>query len=482
MPWRRKRLSQWICIVAVGTAYLVTLKPGHVIAQDDFAAYIMHAANLVEGRPYTAIHYVANPQALWLAPTNGYPPVYPMLLAPAYKVWGMNLRAFKVVTVLCFVVFLVIFAALTEKEFRIPSDLAALFFVACNPVFWEQRDYVLSEFPYLMFSFGSLLVMERIYEDLELQELRIGTAVLLSLLLYASYGTRTIGIALLPAFVLADLAKFRRPSRFLLIVLTITGALILAQAIFLTSPTGYIKALELSAHTVARNTLFYSKVLSYAWANGISKSVQNVFALLFTALAAVGFLRRLWAARSAREFYLLGYLAILFVWAAEYGLRGLLPVLPLYFAYGLAEFGRVAAALSARTRTIAVALLLLFVAATYMGELRRASQQPPGPNVNDATAHELFSFLRTQTAPSEILIFSKPRTLALYTDRPVASLAPTELPDESYHFMKSVNATALVEAVWSPPAWEDLLANKKIQAVEIFRNSEYRVLRLTSNF
>src|SRR5258708_17798801 len=38
-------------------------------------------------------------------------------------------------------------------------------------------------------------------------EFRIGKALLLSLLLYCSYGTRTIGIVLLPAVLLADLIK-----------------------------------------------------------------------------------------------------------------------------------------------------------------------------------------------------------------------------------------------------------------------------------
>jgi hypothetical protein len=82
----RKNLLRWGVIAFVAVAYLTSISPGHVFINDDFAAYVMHAANLVEGRPYTFIHYVPNPQALWLVPTNGYPPVYPMILAPAYRV------------------------------------------------------------------------------------------------------------------------------------------------------------------------------------------------------------------------------------------------------------------------------------------------------------------------------------------------------------------------------------------------------------
>ena len=480
-PGGRKLFFYSVCILAVGLAYLLTLTAGHVIAEDDFAGYIMHAANLVEGRPYTAIHYIANPDALWLAPADGYPPVYPLLLAPAYKAWGINFRAFKAVTVLCFVVFLAIFSALTEKDVSISISVAAMLLLACNPVPWELHDYLVSEFPYLMFSFASLLVARQVYAELRAEEFRIGSAFLLSLLLYASYGTRTIGIALLPALVVADLLKFRRPSRFLIVVLALSSALILGQTVLLTTTKGYLMALRLSGQTVARNMLFYSKTLSYVWANGFSKMAQIVFALLFTALAATEFVRRLWADRSVREFYLLGYLAILFLWTAEIGLRGLLPILPLYFAYGLAEFRRILAAVAPRARGIAAVLLLLFVGATYAGELRKISQEPTKANVNDPAPQQLFAFLRTHTEPSEVLLFINPRALALYTNRSVGSLAPAESPEDSFRFVKSVNATVLVEPVSSPPAWDDLLASKKIKAVEVFCNSQYRVFRIAVN-
>jgi hypothetical protein len=477
----RKLFWHSICILAVGLTYLLTLTPGHVLAQDDFAGYIMHAANIVEGRPYTAIHYTVNPHALWMAPAEGYPPVYPLLLAPAYKAWGLSYRAFKAITMLCFFVFLAIFSAFTEKDFSASIGVAAILLIACNPVPWAFHDYLLSEFPYLMFSFASLLVAQRVYADLKPQELRIGSALLLSVLIYASYGTRTIGIALLAALVAADLLKFRRPSRFLLVVVALTAALILGQTALLTAPKGYLMLVDLSAHTAARNALFYSKVLSYVWENGFSKMAQIVFALLFTALAAAGFVRKLRAEHSMREFYLLGYLAILLVWPAELGLRGLLPILPLYFAYGLAELRRILEARAARARAIAAALLLLFVGATYAGILWRVSQEPRRVNVNDAAPQELFAFLRTHTGSSEVLLFINPRALALYTNRSVGTLTPAEPPEDSLQFVKSVNATVLIDPVYSPPAWGDLLASKKIQAVEIFHNSVYRVFRITPN-
>jgi len=475
---RQKTFLQLVLIGVIAAVYLIHLSPGHVFINDDFAAYVMHAANLVEGRPYTAINYVPNPKALWLAPANGYPPVYPLLLAPVYKVWGLNLRAMKVVTVLCFVAFLIIFGELTRPTISPSMRLWALLILSFNPVFWEHRDNLLSEFPYLMFSFASLLVVQRVYRDLAAEEFRIGKALLLSLLLYCSYGTRTIGIVLLPAVVLTDLIKFRRPSRFVMAVLVLTAVFIIGQTLFLTSPKGYVSAIQFSPRMIVNNAVFYAKTLSYVWQNGFSKKIQIMFALLFTSLAAVSYTRKLRCESSASEIYLAGYLLILFVWSAEIGMRGPLPILPLYFAYGLEESGRIAESLGRSIRGISLSLLMLFAGVTYAGEFRNVSLQPAEPNVRDATARELFSFLRTHTQPAEVLIFPKPRSLALFTNRRVASLAPAELPEDSYQFMKSVNASILVEARWSPPSWRSLLEDRKADALELFHNSDYRVFRI----
>ncbi len=475
---RQKTSLQLGLLAVIAAVYLVHLSTGHVFVNDDFAAYVMHAANLVEGRPYTAINYVPNPKAPWMAPANGYPLVYPLLLAPVYKVWGLNLRALKVVTVLCFVVFLVIFDELTRSMFSPLMRPCSIVILAFNPVFWEHRDYLLSEFPYLMFSFASLLVVQRVYRDLAADEFRIGKALLLSLLLYCSYGTRTIGIVLLPAVLLADLIKFRRPSRFVMAVLVLTALLIVGQTIFLTSPKGYASAVQFSLRMTVDHAVFYAKTLSYVWQNGFSKKIQIMFALLFTSLAAVSYARKLRYESSASEFYLAGYLVILFAWSAEIGMRGLLPILPLYFACGLQEFGRLVESLGRPIGTISISLLLLFAGMTYAGVFRNLSRQLPEPNIQDATAQELFSFLRTHTQPEEVLIFSKPRSLALFTNRRVGTLAPAESPEDSYQFMKSVNASTLVEARWSPPSWRSFLEDRKADTLELFHNSDYRVFRI----
>ena len=193
------------------------------------------------------------------------------MLAPVYKLAGLNLRAFKFLTAICFMIFLCVLVTYLRSETSATLIACVLLLIAANPIFWEYRQYVLSEFPYLMFSFAALLVMQRTYANLAPADLKLKSALLLSLLLYGAYGTRTIGIALLAAFVLADISKFHRPSRFLILTVVFTLAFILAQSIVLTSPSGYVSAFHFSPRMMLTNMLYYGKTLSYVWQNGFSK-------------------------------------------------------------------------------------------------------------------------------------------------------------------------------------------------------------------
>src|ERR1700760_3763775 len=176
-------------------------------------------------------------------------------------------------------------------------------------------------------------------------------------------------------------------------------------------------------HTVLANLIYYSKTLSYGWQNGFSEEIQIVFALAFSAAGAWGFAKSLLRERGVKEFYLLAYVGILMAWNAEIGLRGLLPILPLYFFYGLREWIRFFRPLRLPVRVMAVAALVGIAAVSYAGELRYETSMPAEPNVADAAAAETFAFVREHTSPDEVIVFPKPRTLALFTERNVAALS-----------------------------------------------------------
>ncbi len=467
-------------MAAISAAYFFGLTAGHAFVQDDFAAYVMHAANLVEGRPYTEIHYVPNPQAPWVSPANGYPPVYPLLLAPVYWLRGLDLRTMKMVTVATFAIFLGAFALWVRPLVSPGARVIAIVLVGLNPAFWSYRDLISSEFPYLMFSFLALWALRRGTTNLEVHEWRPLWAVVVAIFVFAAYGTRTIGIALAIAMVAADLARFRRPSRFVTIVLALLATSMVLQAVAITSPKGYLSVAHISAGSILNNLWSYTKSLSHACENGSSKTAEVAVAIVMSSIAGFGLARRPWRVACSDDVYVLIYLGILVAWGAQIGIRGLMPLLPMYLAYVLvgaegvvARFKRGAPA--ARAFVAGIAIL---IAGTYVGALRQPSWQATIANVLDPSAQQLFAFLRTNAEPSDVILFSKPRSLALFTQRQVASLGPEETANDSADFLARNHIKFVIQTSWSPPSYTRLITNPDLDFEEVFRNPEFQVYRV----
>jgi 4-amino-4-deoxy-L-arabinose transferase-like glycosyltransferase len=464
----------WVLVAIIASAYFFGLTPGHVFAQDDFAAYVMQAANLVEHRRYTDIRYVPNPEAPWVSPANGYPPVYPLLLVPVYWLRGLDLRAMKMATVFTFAIFLAAFAKWVRPMVSPRLRLVAVLLVGLSPAFWNYRDLISSEFPYLMFSFLALLAIRR-GSDVGRGWQQAGWALLAALLLYASYGTRTIGIALPGALLCAQLMRQRKPARFVMLVLGVFAGFTMVQSVLLTSPRGYMAVAHFSTTSVLDNVASYAKSLSHAWESGFSQAAQVGLTVVFSGFAAFAFWKRI-REGSLEAFYVVIYLGILIAWGAQIGVRGLLPVLPIYLTYmvlGITEAIEGWKKPKARALVAAVAVCM---AITYFGGLRQRPWQAALANVNDTSAQELFTFLRSQTQPSDLLLFSKPRSLALFSGRAVGSLGVEEPAGESVRFVRENGVRFVIQSSWTPAAYDQLLASGQFELV--FGNGDFRVYRV----
>jgi len=468
----------WVFVTIIAGSYFFGLTPGHIFAQDDFAAYIMHAENLIEGKPYTQIRYVPNPQAPWVSPANGYPPAYPLLLAPVFWQRGLDFHAMKIATVLTFAIFLGAFAIWIRPLVSPHMRVLAIPLVGLSPAFWTYRDFISSEFPYLMFSFLALLAIRQATVNRAADHWHFGQALLVAALLYACYATRTIGIALPIALACKELTERRRFSRFLILTLAMLAALIGLQAALLTSPTGYIGASHISAVSALSNLWSYTKSITFAWQNGFSKVAQGLLGLVLTACGAIAFVRRNRSQASIEAWYLLAYLAILIAWGTQIGIRGLLPILPIYLIYILMGISDWAERMRPTTARIFVTAATFCIVVTYVGSLSQPIRSATAADVNDPSAQELFSFLRAQTAPSDLLVFSKPRTISLFTNRMASSLGPDATPEDSARFLQSAGAQFLIQSTWNPPAYHHLIEKHGPSMTEVFHNPDFQVLRL----
>ena len=75
------------------------LSPGVHSEGTDWAMYVMHARNIVKGLPYAQTGYVFQPGSTTETGANSYPSGYPLLVAPFYAVFGLNIKLFKLLNV-----------------------------------------------------------------------------------------------------------------------------------------------------------------------------------------------------------------------------------------------------------------------------------------------------------------------------------------------------------------------------------------------
>src|SRR5713226_5160917 len=236
---KRFHLAILFFILVLGAAYGLTIRDG-ADWTEDYAIYIRHAISMAKGLPYNhdGIPDFATGRVF------SYPVGYPLVLAAAYSVFGLNLYVFKWINV----VFLTLFAGLLiayVRKYRASSNLTVfLLATACmaNPIVWEMKDDVLSDALYVLLSFLALFV----YEDLrgeqhfERSERLFRTAVL-SLALVGAYATRAVGIVLPISILVLEVVRYRRIHLSTAVILLPFAGFFLLQQFVEGSFPGYVR-------------------------------------------------------------------------------------------------------------------------------------------------------------------------------------------------------------------------------------------------
>jgi 4-amino-4-deoxy-L-arabinose transferase-like glycosyltransferase len=157
------RVGIVILLGLVGALHIATLRSGHGWG-DDFAMYIHHAKNLAEGLPYAATGYIYNPHNLAIGPTV-YPPGFPLLLAPVYKVFGLDLQAMRVELVALLVACLALTAWLFWSELPPLAVAIVIGVIGVNPSIWSLLDQVLSDIPFLVFCLAAIGLLRHVEQE-----------------------------------------------------------------------------------------------------------------------------------------------------------------------------------------------------------------------------------------------------------------------------------------------------------------------------
>jgi len=443
-------------ILLVSAALLVAgLRPDHDWG-GDFAAYIMQAQSLAEGSVDAYLEdseRMPRSSARQIGPV-AYPWGFPLLLAPVYACFGLEMVALKTPVVASYLLLLVAlwvgFARSHAPGWRLP--LVALF--ALNPLLLRFTDHVLSDIPFLLLSTVSLLLMGSSVVDRRPMLSPVGDRVLIGAAVALACTFRTVGLLLLPALAAAQLAggwPSRRaaapldgtagprspvpllvglrsgPGRHVLVAaIPYATCLLILWVVESVLPSGggsYSRFLEEPGLSwLVRNVKYYLVVPS-SFFHGAGHPVLVYGATL--PLAIAGLIRRRRTDAHVLVFGLLT-LATVVAWPERQGLRFVVPLLPFYVSFtlsGLEMAVRRSPAADARFRRVvaaaAVALVVLGFAATSatLAASSFATRRSSVTGPYQESAQQLFAFVRRRVPPDAVIAFFKPRVLRLYTGR-----------------------------------------------------------------
>jgi 4-amino-4-deoxy-L-arabinose transferase-like glycosyltransferase len=413
-PITRTNLYFALLLSAIFVFHGGTLRQGHVWG-DDFAMYIHHAKNIVEHRPYAETGYIYNSAVPVYGP-RAYPPVFPVLLSPLYRVFGLNLVPMKFEQIFFLLGTLTIVYFLWRQALGSSLALALTAILGFSPALWIAKDEVLSDIPFL-FIFYLTAVLVQISKTPGSRWWLWGPAIGISV--YSAIGTRSAGVALGAGLLLYDLFRERKITKTTVLALAAAAVFLALQSRFVGPiPGSYLEQIhQITWRTAVQNGAAYARVLVGFWVGG----VQNLFSFLVVGFIAIailtGWLLRRGSGISILESFLTPYLLVIILWPFNAGIRIVYPLIPWLGFLALRGTGQLVSKFTPPYQNVALYGLILAIAINYGEAYHRLDFGPIRESEGNSEFAQLCQTIRERTSPEDTFIYFRARALSLYTDR-----------------------------------------------------------------
>jgi hypothetical protein len=467
-------------ITLIGTFYLSTIRSGHGWG-DDFAMYIQEAKNIANHVSYTRSYYIFNPLYPYVGP-KVYPIVYPLLLSPIYATFGLDLTAMKVENIFFFLTCLLICFFLFCHGIPFPYVTAAIALIGFNPMFWEFKENIVSEWAYLFLLYLCLYYLQKVQRS-GMDKPPLIEVPLIIAVIYLSYGVRITGILLIPALLLSEIVRHKRLTGWSVIITFCFVGLWALLQLFLSSDSAYMDMLQsgrLGPGNLWQNIQGYSRELSYFWGKDINKYARVPVLAIFTGISAYGYLLRLKREATVCEFYLALHLILTIVLPFVSGFRYLIPIVPLYVFYGLVGVSKAMNEIRPKIKTYAAFVMLISVAIIYVYSYTKADFGPIQEGIGKRETQELFQYVREKTEMEAVFIFKKPRALGLFAERRASIYPATGSDKDLWRYIETIHASYIVKSPIDEPYWSDFIEKNRVNLQQTFVNADFTVYKVTT--
>jgi len=128
---------------------IISLKNGHIWGED-FSQYIIHAQNILEGRPYSS--------GIMLDLPIIFPPGLPFILMGIIKLFGVNFQILKSINIPFWFASIGIIYFLFKSSLKKETLLGILVLFSFSSFFFVFKQNVISDIPFLFFALLSILL------------------------------------------------------------------------------------------------------------------------------------------------------------------------------------------------------------------------------------------------------------------------------------------------------------------------------------
>ncbi|HLP21718.1 MAG TPA: hypothetical protein VK174_15500 [Chitinophagales bacterium] len=457
---------------------------------DDFAAYVTQTINMGEGRcfDYTTYQFIDGFSTLWPSGPIGFS----VMLLPVYKVFGFNISAFTFFMAGLYMLWAILSFGFFLKRFSVSTALLMLFVAFYSNFLLWLKVQIISDVPFaLLILLVCLLWQQKLWE-------KVWGAILIGLLIGFTIHVRSLGIVLLPAVALHLFYQWFFKKQFIAKTLVTNVSAIAVLSLALTLILGYIFKPQYSYISNALSVIDVRSVASTFMHNakthmfdymGLFKSsdlslsvVSSILGWLMLVFTVVGALLK-W--RKGPEFFdwvTVLYLVLIMFYQVTSDYRYLVPVHPFLIFY-LFYFLKITASKISVSTTMLKAALFIVIAFLYKDHLvylgKTTIEILPGPY--EEASRETFSYIKNNVNNEDIIVFNKPRALALYTGKKTIyynAKAPVEVNVATLH--KYGARYYLYSYMLSEPDFDGIINANKPHMTEVYKNWQFTLYKDTS--
>ena len=392
---------------------------------DDFAQYIHQAENLIHGIPQSETGFIYS-QLNYIGP-QAYPAGFPLLLAPVYAIFGNNITAFIALISLIYILLGLLIVIFYRHHFSWVSALVLSVLFLYNPQMIIFKREVMSDIP-----FTALLVLNFILY----QRLKTGNIqqwIVLAILTGCMLTIRPAGFVFVAAIVMDRLILFYKRKLTLKDFALFTGIIILIPIalyfiinsfLFKIPSGGSIRDYLLFFNSgnfgmiIPQNLSHHIEVFMYLYVPeaGIFKGFSLLLGSVMIATTMFGFLKRMLQGPGVIEWFFVLYVLMLLLFPNNFSAFRLMVPLGFIFLYYAAtgvKTIQLLAEIPPWKKAVGIGIIVVLLFSQGIVKIAQSNDHMlEGPQQESAL--EVFNFIRKNVPAEAVIVFAKPRALALY--------------------------------------------------------------------